>query len=308
VSRTGGTSGKSSRGGHGSSLLEGEHFEGRAGERRPSRQGFVEKAPDAVPVGGGSDCSRSRLLGSHVGRSAGDRDPFGRGLGRRRSQLGHETEVEDLDQPVFGHEHIGRLDVAVKLARRVKRTEALCDLPERGPETIQAGRDPAPALPPAALLDQASELLLAQAHGQVLGIVPGQGRRCLGRILGRRGRLDPFADVLEEVSASDELHREKPLIRLGHQLVERHQIRVGEVGQRAELLLEAEQGVGSRPLQRLQGHHGPAVLIERLENDTEAAGSEPALEPKARRRLELRGRRTAHPEAPSGVSSNVEGA
>ena len=50
--------------------------------------------------------------------------------------------------------------------------------------------------------------------------------------------------VVEKMDAADELHREEPLPVLFEELAQAGQVRVLDVRERAELVLEAEDGVG----------------------------------------------------------------
>ena len=53
-------------------------------------------------------------------------------------------------------------------------------------------------------------------------------------------RDDHRANMHQEINSVDELHGEKPAMAVGDQIIEGHRIGVGNTGQCAELLLEAE--------------------------------------------------------------------
>ncbi len=71
----------------------------------------------------------------------------------------------------------------------------------------------------------------------------------------------------------DELHGEEPKLAVGNQVVEGHQIGVGNIGQGAELLLEAEQRRGVRPLHRLERDSSVASAVVSLVDDSHAAAA-----------------------------------
>ena len=67
----------------------------------------------------------------------------------------------------------------------------------------------------------------------------------------RRGRRRS-TNVLDEVDALHELHREEAIGAFHDELVQRHEIRMGDVGQAAKLTLELIDVGRSRPKQRFQ--------------------------------------------------------
>ena len=69
----------------------------------------------------------------------------------------------------------------------------------------------------------------------------------------------------------------KSLVALGDELVERDEVRVRDVGERAELALEADDGAAVDVAQGLERDHLVALAIERLVDDAHAAGAEAAL-------------------------------
>ena len=100
------------------------------------------------------------------------------------------------------------------------------------------------------------------ARRSALGAMAAR-RNCIGRVVdaGARPRRRSSTDdatplgchrragphVGEEVDALDELHREEPLLALADELAEGDEVGVVQVLERAELVLEAEQGLALRP-------------------------------------------------------------
>ena len=58
----------------------------------------------------------------------------------RPPELGGQAEVQEHDATLPGHEHVGGLDVAVELARRVERRDPLGELPQGPPQPTQLER------------------------------------------------------------------------------------------------------------------------------------------------------------------------
>jgi hypothetical protein len=83
-----------------------------------------------------------------------------------------------------------------------------------------------------------------------------------------------------------ELHREEPLPAVGKQLVERYQVGVRDVGERAELVLEPIERFLAGVAQRLQSHRRAALLVESLVDDTERARTQPTTKHKPLRAVE----------------------
>ena len=71
----------------------------------------------------------------------------------------------------------------------------------------------------------------------------------------------------------DELHGEEPKLAVGNQVVEGHQVGVGNISQGAELLLEAEQRRGVRPLHGLERDSSVASAVVGLVDDSHAAAA-----------------------------------
>ena len=113
---------------------------GRPAERQPAGQGLVEHDADAVPVAGRRDgparppapapcrrpCRRRASLGALVRRPAG-------------SSSAARPKSRSTTRPRRRHQDVGRLDVAVQLARVVQRREPLGELPQRRPQANGLG-------------------------------------------------------------------------------------------------------------------------------------------------------------------------
>ena len=103
----------------------------------------------------------------------------------------------------------------------------------------------------------------------------------------RTGRLGRPSHVLHEIDALHELHREEAVRALDDQLVERHQVAMGDIGEAAELPLEViDVGRPGAP-QRLQGDDLIASAIVHLVDDAHAAGAEGPQDRESFRSAEL---------------------
>src|SRR5262249_46306116 len=87
------------------------------------------------------------------------------------------------------------------------------------------------------------------------------------------------------VLSVDELHREEPAAALSEELVELDEVRVRELCERSELLLEMVERAPVVPRQRLQRDDGVAFPVERFIDGAEAARAQtpPDLEPRGGR-------------------------
>ena len=92
-------------------------------ERVPSDEQFVQHEAERVDVGPLRERrARRALFGRHVGRRAGQHVHVGVGPRDR------DAEVGDAHQPVVVDEHVGRLEIAMEHALRVRRREAGAEL------------------------------------------------------------------------------------------------------------------------------------------------------------------------------------
>ena len=113
----------------------------------------------------------------------------------------------------------------------------------------------------------------------------GDGRRVAGSAAPVGGSPGPIARraIREEILAVEELHREEPAAGVLEELVVRDEVRVRDVGERAELALEAEDAGAVEPRQRLQRDLDAALRVERAVHDAHAALAELAEDAEARR-------------------------
>ena len=216
-----------------------QHLHPRPLERTPSGEALVENRADAVPIGRRANVLCGTLLGRHVGDRSDDEIFVEEGAHR---SVAHEAEVEDDDAPFLRHEHVGRLDVAVHLARGVQRGETGRELVERRAELVFV--EPRFAGRPAVQ----RHCVLARR---------GAGRRAARGL--RRARHG-----VDEADAVDELHREEPGALVADQLEESDQVPVLDVLERAELLLQTEERLAVEGAQHLERDADVALAIERL--------------------------------------------
>ncbi len=235
----------------------------RGDERRDAGERLVEHEADRVPVRGLRHVLVDELLGRHPRRRA---EEPARAAGHRGERIGrpwldglHEAAVEDDDPPPGLEEHVGGLEVEVDEAGLVERVDAAHELGEGVAHPRDRGRQRGRALLGASACARARPL-----HGGVDGRRPrGRGRAGRGRRRGRR-RAPGAADPGEEVRAVDALHGEEPQVVLAAQLVERHQVGVGDARDRAKLGLEAEQALRGHAAERLEGDPDAVLPLDRV--------------------------------------------
>ena len=104
-----------------------------------------------------------------------------------------------------------------------------------------------------------------------------------GQVAAARGRP---AHVGEEIDAVDQLHREERLGRAVEELAERHQVAVGDVVERAELVLEARQPDAVGVAQHLERDRLLQLVIVGLVDHAHPAGAELASDLEARTSVE----------------------
>jgi len=85
-------------------------------------------------------------------------------------------------------------------------------------------------------------------------------------------------DEVEEVDVVDELHREEPDIALHVQLMQRDQVGMNQIGEGAEFLLEAIEGIRCQPAQDLDRYMCVENPIVSLEDRTKASLADLAKE------------------------------
>ncbi len=177
----------------------------------PSGQHLVEDRPEREDVRPGVHRPAFGLLGRHVGDGPDNRARLGVGtLGERPRRLlagfgslGQlsETEVEDLHEALLGHHDVGRLQVSVDDARRVRLRDCVGDLdcaPQRlgkleplaADQLIQRTpghvfhRDERPAVGVADIVDDANVGMVERGGCFGLAAEPRQDLAVPGEILG----------------------------------------------------------------------------------------------------------------------------
>ena len=256
-------------------LLREEDRGRRAVERQPPRERLVEDDAHRIPVGGGRGAQERGLLGRHVGRRSGERvvDAVPRAIGK----VGRDPEVEEHHAPLARDDHVRRLHVPVELACRVDCTEAGGELPKgvteardvADRELLHGGRGVRvhrghPRFARARL--QRIEVRRTGEHCLVQTDTDPRAEEWRGR-RHRQRRVHPG----HEIDAVDQLHREEPPIVLAEELVQLDHVRMADVGQGAELALEAEQGLRVEVNHGLERHGLAAHEIARAMDDPHAA-------------------------------------
>ena len=99
-----------------------EDLDERSRERRSAGQRGVERRAHAVPIAGLGRRQAGAFLGRQIrGCSTDDGLMAAEAV---RKELRDQTEVENDDASVRRHEHVGRLDVPMKLAETMERRDA----------------------------------------------------------------------------------------------------------------------------------------------------------------------------------------
>ena len=254
-------------------LLVHQHLKGGAGERQAARQGLVDDDTDAVPVARLRRPQPGRLLRRHVRRGA-DHLPLCAGLAGAPVRRRDQAEIHQNHAPLACYHHVRRLDVAVQPARLVERRKPAGEPPQRPAEPLTPGRPDC----------------RQGSGGRGGGPPPARGRRwCDGRLreVHRRRRKAPrrrrnvapcrsrrAAYVVQEAHPVDVLHHDEPLAAVGDELVEGHQIRVGDVQQGAEFLLEPGDRGGVDLPHRLHRDRHPVPEVAGPVDDPHAAAAE----------------------------------
>ncbi len=262
-----------------------EHLQHGALERQPLGQREVEEHAEGIPVDGRAGLAAARdLLRRH---ERGGADGGAAALERRGLlDLGDHAEIHEHHPALGGDAHVGGLEVAVDHVGRVQGIERARELTEGAAQAAD-------------IEDVVEHLAIARRRGQrrALADVAGQGQDRPGRQAGliaegnrrptlasRVRHLDlrghvaqagpgrgvaplavqaaAAAHVGEEVDALDQLHGKEPLVTLGDQLVQRDDVGMAEVAQRAELALEAIQAHAIDAAQVLERHAHAALLVE----------------------------------------------
>jgi len=117
-------------------------------------------------------------------------------------------------------------------------------------------------------LDVAMKLAFAVQHANSFDELPEDVPDSIGPNRRRRGRS---ANVLDEVDAVHELHREETIGAFDHEFVQRNEIWMRDVGQTAKLALQPVDVGRARAEQRFQRDDFPADAVVHLVHDAHAA-------------------------------------
>jgi hypothetical protein len=286
-------------------LLELLHLDERSLERRATRKRLVQHHAGAVPIGGVGQPRASGLLRRHVAGRADDGQVARRGR-RRGSQLGDQAEVEQHDAALAGHLHVRRLDVAVQLPGFVQRQQSRAQLGESLLEAGDVGADGSRRFArslvievTAGIAEVSSDLFRARdVESRLRWLAGGRGAR--------RQRRSGGAHPLDEAAAAYQLHGEEPLVAIGQQLVQRHQVAMAQIGERSKLPLEEIERVGIEPLEGLEGQGELPLTIEGLIDDTKPALADAAGNGKPRSPVEFT-TFVAHPLVPHRILDGPPG-
>ena len=154
----------------------------------------------------------THLLGRHVLDRAENGAGFGDGFAHRRpvaDQLG-ETEIEDLDAPVFRQEDVRRLQIAVNDPNRVRGSEAAGDAERNFDRGGGRERASAKALRERFAIEKLGDQIGAAVlfpcieHGDHVGVVEASHRLRFGLEALLQGRARPLAgahDLDRDVAA-----------------------------------------------------------------------------------------------------------
>ena len=80
------------------------------------------------------------------------------------------------------------------------------------------------------------------------GSFPGRGRRVFQLIDVSQVRIG--TDIVEKTLSLDQLHGKEPLVTLRKQLVQPHETRMGQIGERSKFMFESIEG---RPIEAQHG-------------------------------------------------------
>ncbi len=262
----------------------GQDLERASDEGTAARQALEEHDSDAVPVARLRQASEARLLGRHVRGCARHR------AGPRRTgrdEVDRQAEIEHDHPPLSRDQDVGGFQVLMELARPMKRLDPSSQLPQRFPQTSGVER------------------IRGKRNSDPRRILWREGRDAGGRF-GRPDLCRPLArggipresgrapNKSREGSSVDELHREEPPVPLRQELVERDEVGMHEIRERAELLLEEVQRGGVPTPQGLEGHDVRMLHIEDLIDDAVGARAQAPLDLEAVGAVELLVPASAH--------------
>ena len=236
-------------------LLGEQHRQALAAERQTAGEAHVGHHAERVPVAGLGGRAAAGLLGRDVSWRS---DHVAAGAAQRLDdRLRDQAEVEHDGAPLRVHEHVRGLEVAVQHARGVDRPDRAGELTQpRSQALVELGR-------------------------------PARARRAARALAQLRGGGQRRAHPLDEVDAVDVLHREEHPLALGEQRVQADEVVVRDVGERAELSLEAVQRARAHAEQGLERDDLTSLVIERLVDDPHPARAEPPADREPPVRAEL---------------------
>ena len=236
----------------------------RAAERQPAGERLVEQRAHRVPVAGRPVHDRPAHCSGDMYSTVPAMPSSTVFRRRRRHDLGGDPEVEDHDPPF--RESPGRsagLRSRWTIGPRAARPP-LDQLPKRRHAAADVEHADGRSRP-------------ARAYPRTCGRAASTSTSALTAVRRSRIRI-PGRTWLDEVLSRHQFHREEPDVALGDELVELHEIAVRDVGESAEFLLEAVDGGGIGPTQRLEGERLPPAGIADLIDGPHAAGAELTLD------------------------------
>jgi hypothetical protein len=147
-----------------------------------------------------------------------------------------------------------RLEVAVHLLALVKLVKRRGRLPRRLPQAVS---------------------VVERFRRPIMGVIGGIRQRSWR------------ANVGEEVHPLDQLHRDEPGSPFTDELSELHEVRVPNLRELAELVLQPVEAIRAPVLQGLEGDWHSGVVIEGPVHDAHATASEHTIDPEAARAAEF---------------------
>ena len=222
------------------------HERGFADER------FVEEDAHAVPVARVGQRLVEGLLRSHVHGRADD-VALEQPCVDHPGEIRRHAEVEEDDATVFVDEHVGGLDVAVDLSRRMERVDSLRELTECVPQPVHVRRR-LPSTGRGTVQKHGRRRFRDAATGPA-GLLDLVGRpAAAGRRRGSRRRRERLGTlrVDPEILPRDELHRQEDAVGLGRdELVEAYEVAMQDVRERPEFLFEQVESARTEAKERL---------------------------------------------------------
>ena len=217
---------------------------GAALERKAPIHRFVQHHAHGIEVARSGGLLGEHLFRCHVARCSGPLGSKGLACGFF-SRIADKAKVQDPEVSIVAHDHVGRLDVAVKLAGFMQGTDTLDQL-------RQGTSEP----------------------GFIEGALVGPARLA-------EFQIAHLPDKAAEVATPQEVHREEPRVRITKELVQGHQVRVGDIRKSSELVLKPVQALGITAGEGFQRDRLPTLLIEGFVDGSHAALAQRAKHAKA---------------------------